>query len=686
MQRWLRLGKALLWPAKRLANRQPCLGGALGAASGDAGDDLAQVFLSYARGDAAKARPIAAAIERAGHSVWWDGRIEGGTQYANVIEEALTAAQVVVVLWSAEAVESHWVRDEAAAGRDTGRLVPLSLDGTEPPLGFRQYQTMDLSGGSARWKSAQLKEVVKTVASVASGTRAQASPAKRRPRTPEGFTAALLARPWRLIALIIGLGILSLGLIISRPWERRSHGTYTVAVTSADNDAGRMARDLLVSLGTLQSASSGAVRLVGDPNGSTRADLLFQASRDDSSDNANGSLVLLDGKDRSVLWSEQFNQPSGKLADLQQQIAFTAARVLQCALDGKNAPDGGLGVQTLKLYLTGCSRTAELANSDPSPIIPILEKVVADAPRFAAGWGMLLTAQTSVAEGAFTDSPEDKAQKQKLERLIAEARQVNQNLAEATIAEVSLLPPRDYSKTLGLADRAIARNPGNAAILSIRADLLGRVGRMQEAIGDARQAATLDPLSPLTRSAYVSSLLYGGQMATARQELAKAEQLWPGTDTVIELQYRFHLRYGDPKEALQIMQSQGIADGNLLFLKARIDPSPTNLNGLRTFINTRIYKRGATGLPFYVQAAGQFGWKEDLFKLLLSWPEPRDIGTIAGVFFRPALHDVRTDPRFMLVAKRAGLIDYWQKSGKWPDYCSDVNLRYDCKVEAAKLG
>ena len=32
---------------------------------------------------------------------------------------------MVVVLWSANAIESAWVRDEAAAGRDTGRLVPL---------------------------------------------------------------------------------------------------------------------------------------------------------------------------------------------------------------------------------------------------------------------------------------------------------------------------------------------------------------------------------------------------------------------------------------------------------------------------------------------------------------------------------------------------------------------------------
>ncbi|HEY5458789.1 MAG TPA: TIR domain-containing protein [Sphingomicrobium sp.] len=43
------------------------------------------------------------------------------------------------------------------------------------------------------------------------------------------------------------------------------------------------------------------------------------------------------------------------------------------------------------------------------------------------------------------------------------------------------------------------------------------------------------------------------------------------------------------------------------------------------------------------------------------------------------------DPRMMAVAKRLGLLDYWQKTENWPDFCFDPDLRYDCKKEAAKL-
>src|SRR5919205_2889116 len=103
---------------------------------------MAGIFLSYDRDDSNAARVVATALEKAGHSVWWDLHVRGGAQFAKVIEEALKAADAVVVLWSKNSVESAWVRDEAAAGRDSARLVPVTIDGTEPPLGFCQFQTI----------------------------------------------------------------------------------------------------------------------------------------------------------------------------------------------------------------------------------------------------------------------------------------------------------------------------------------------------------------------------------------------------------------------------------------------------------------------------------------------------------------------------------------------------------------
>ena len=93
----------------------------------------------------------------------------GGQEFADAIEQALESAEVVVVCWSADSVRSGWVRDEACAGRDSGRLVPLTLDGCQPPLGFRQYQTIDLSRWDGKPQSSALGPLKAAVAERAGG-------------------------------------------------------------------------------------------------------------------------------------------------------------------------------------------------------------------------------------------------------------------------------------------------------------------------------------------------------------------------------------------------------------------------------------------------------------------------------------------------------------------------------------
>src|SRR5829696_5832663 len=135
------------------------------------------VFLSYAHGDQSRARKLAAALESSGYTVWWDALIEGGTRYAKSIDDALQKADVVIVLWSKRSVESDWVRDEAAQGRDRHRLVPLSLDGTLPPLGFRQYQMIDLSHWRGRLDAPQMEAVRRAIAAAGGHENIPATPA-----------------------------------------------------------------------------------------------------------------------------------------------------------------------------------------------------------------------------------------------------------------------------------------------------------------------------------------------------------------------------------------------------------------------------------------------------------------------------------------------------------------------------
>ena len=89
---------------------------------------MARVFLSYAREDVETARRLAGVLSDAGQTVWWDRHVHGGANFGNEIDRELKNAQIVMVLWSPASIASAWVQDEAAEGRDSGRLVPAVID------------------------------------------------------------------------------------------------------------------------------------------------------------------------------------------------------------------------------------------------------------------------------------------------------------------------------------------------------------------------------------------------------------------------------------------------------------------------------------------------------------------------------------------------------------------------------
>ena len=106
---------------------------------------MVDVFISYSRTDRARIESLASVLEDDGYSVWWDHNITGGSEFASEIERALNDAKAVVVAWSVSGVQSEWVLDEASIAKQTGKLVPIQLDATLPPIGFRQYQAIDFS-------------------------------------------------------------------------------------------------------------------------------------------------------------------------------------------------------------------------------------------------------------------------------------------------------------------------------------------------------------------------------------------------------------------------------------------------------------------------------------------------------------------------------------------------------------
>jgi len=153
---------------------------------------LAKVFLSYAREDEPAAKQLAESIGRAGHDVWWDRHIQGGSRFSTEIDRELKSAEAVVVLWSPLSVESAWVQDEAAEGRDTNRLVPVSLNGSRPPLGFRQFHTVDLAEWNGDGEPDKLGDLLEAISKTAGNNASAKAPPPEPKKESSGASICVL--------------------------------------------------------------------------------------------------------------------------------------------------------------------------------------------------------------------------------------------------------------------------------------------------------------------------------------------------------------------------------------------------------------------------------------------------------------------------------------------------------------
>src|SRR5579864_7618987 len=150
---------------------------------------MSDIFISYARSTAAKAQMVGEALRALGYGVWRDDEIPAHRAYADVIQERIAAAKAVVVIWSAEAVKSQWVRAEADVARQAGTLVQLSIDGAPLPLPFSQIQCADLRDWSGDAAAPGWRKVEGSIAELVGGAKpaaagSSAAPVPVRPGKP----------------------------------------------------------------------------------------------------------------------------------------------------------------------------------------------------------------------------------------------------------------------------------------------------------------------------------------------------------------------------------------------------------------------------------------------------------------------------------------------------------------------
>ena len=125
---------------------------------------MTDIFVSYAREDRSRVEPLVRTLEARGYSVWWDRELVPGSSFEKVIDEAISAAQCVMVVWTRRSVDSEWVQAEAGDGLERGILVPVMMDAVRVPISFRRKHAAQLLEWPRRHDELELEFLLRGVA------------------------------------------------------------------------------------------------------------------------------------------------------------------------------------------------------------------------------------------------------------------------------------------------------------------------------------------------------------------------------------------------------------------------------------------------------------------------------------------------------------------------------------------
>ncbi len=485
------------------------------AEPGSPGDDF--VFLSYARKDGKAAAQVRALIEAAGITVWWDGLIPGGERYNALTHDALERARGVVVLWSATSLQSHWVHDEAARGRDRGCLVPLSIDGSEPPLGFRQFQSLDLSQGGIRADNPAMQRALASIAALLGRPVMPMPPPRKHP---------VVARR----AVLIGAtGVSAAGLAGWGLWSRL-HGSAgpdnSIAVLPFDNLSGdtaqqyltdglaaelraRLARNpLLKVMGQVTSKGARSGTAPGEDSPTAIAGRLGVANLLNGNVRVSDGHIriavdLIDGRTGFTRWSQSYDQPQGNVLRLQGDIAEAVTTALTPALAGAGdemliRSGGTRAAAAFDAYLRGKDAfDAQLNEDSDRRALTLFGQAVAIDPNYAAARAARSRTLVVIANQARSSAERERFYTE----AVAEARRAVASAAEfgdgyAALGNALFYGQLDVAGAAPAYDKARQYAEGNPEVLGRYALYCARRRQFDKAVPAIEAAQSLDPLNP----------------------------------------------------------------------------------------------------------------------------------------------------------------------------------------------
>jgi tetratricopeptide (TPR) repeat protein len=202
--------------------------------------------------------------------------------------------------------------------------------------------------------------------------------------------------------------------------------------------------------------------------------------------------------------------------------------------------------------------------------------------------------------------------------------------------------------------------------------ILNPTGQNEEALEIARASLAHDPFMPAKIALMLRMLEATGRRSEADELYRRSTKWWPGNDFIKSSRASGMAEGGDFQRLLRFESSSGKADTLLVAIAGRSTRAvqsscsrPKHFGPLCMIALARLGEQNAAfslADRFYPSRRGRTRADDD--QIWLDSPDTSDFAFLSSDAARP----LRNDHRFLDLAERVGLLNYW-RAGHLPDFC-----------------
>lgn len=375
---------------------------------------------------------------------------------------------------------------------------------------------------------------------------------------------------------------------------------------------------------------------------------------------------LVDAREDSHLWGQDYNRTIDDTASIQQEIAQAVSEHLQVRLTSEQrrslAKSRATNPEAYQLYLKGRYHANLATANEFQKSIDYFRQAIDKDPGFALAYAGLADSYLDRAGGWLYLSPSESFPSAKAAAM--KALELDPTLAEAHAAlAYAMHYDWDWAGAEREFRRAIELNPNSADSRERYAEYLVTRGRFNESLVEARQAEVLDPLSLETVSEAGTVLLMARRYDESIAQYQKALDLYPNSSVIRALLgYAYALKRSYPQAIAEFAkipgqdkattaQNQFVASllGSVYALSGRRADALKIAQEL-TRLSSHAY------ISFYGPGAiyAALGDKDQAFRCLEKAYEQK-FSELLYLAVDPILDGIRSDPRYTDLLRRIRL-------------------------------